>query len=277
LKKKFNYRDVDFITNDQLGFNFNNKSTFTCSLLNTRNTSSNTTVTSSNNNITQDKNTYNYSRFEIRDIIDDRDFIYSKFGKFVNVESNGFIVRDVVKIPTNDYYQILNNKGNLVTFTSSYDTIESLGSGSGLISNQRTGSKYLKDYYRGINNSGYSKRHLSKFTFVGSKDKYQAVSSSKTDLINGIKLNSKGKVAYYTYIKGKNDVNTTVNREGITNGSRPVIVIPGFLSLNIETNASPAYGDTTGSVGNPDSLFVQLPLTASLFTSASLERYIMNL
>ena len=276
-RKKFNYRDVDFITNDDLGFNFNNKSTFTCSLLNTRNSSSNTIVTSSNNNITQDTNTYNYSRFEIRDVVDDRDFIYSKFGKFVNVESNGFVVRDVVKIGTNDYYTLLNSDGNLVTFTSSYDTIESLGSGSGQLSNQRTGSKYLKDYYKGLSNTGYSKRHLSKFTFAGSRNKYQAVSSSKTNITDGIKLDSKGKVTYYTFIKGKNDINSTVNRKGLTNGSQPVITIPGFLSLKIETNESPMYGDTTGSVGSPDSLFVQLPLTASLVTSASLERYIMNL
>ena len=126
-------------------------------------------------------------------------------------------------------------------------------------------------------NTGYSNRHLSKFSFVGSRTKYQAVSGSKTILSNGLKLSSKGDITYYTYIKGKNDKNSTVNREGVTNGSSPVITIPGFLSLNIETNNAPSYGDTTGSIDSTDSLFIQLPLTASLLTSASLERYIMNL
>jgi hypothetical protein len=95
--------------------------------------------------------------------------------------------------------------------------------------------------------------------------------------LSGLKLNTKGDIAYYTYIKGKNDKNSTVNRKGVTNGSSPVITIPGFLSLNIETNNAPSYGDTTGSISSTDSLFIQLPLTASLLTSASLERYIMNL
>ena len=135
----------------------------------------------------------------------------------------------------------------------------------------------MKNYYKGVFNTGYSNRHLSKFTFVGSRTKYQAVSGSKTQLLNGLKLSSKGDITYYTYIKGKNDKNSTVNREGVTNGSSPVITIPGFLSLNIETNNAPSYGDTTGSIGSTDSLFTQLPLTASLLTSASLERYIMNL
>jgi hypothetical protein len=160
----------------------------------------------------------------------------------------------------------------VVTFTSSFNEVQVIGSGS------VTGSKYLKNYYKGAAfNSGYSNRHLSKFSFVGSRTQYQALSGSKTQLVNGLKLNNGGNITYYTYTKGKNDKNTTVDRSGITNGSEPVITVPGFLSLNIETNNAPAYGDTTGSIGSPDSLFTQLPLTASLQTSASLERYIMNL
>lgn len=289
-RKKFNYRDVEFLTNNEFDIYFNNKTTFTSSLLNTVDIANFAIVTSSNvNNITRDKNTYNYSRLEIKDIIDDRDFIYAKYGKYVYIDSNGYNVRDTVNVGKKDYYQSVNNDGFLVTFTSSFDEVQVIGSGSGYsvgtsgTSNyigfnvQVTGSKYLKNYYKGVFNTGYSNRHLSKFTFVGSRTKYQAVSGSKTQLLNGLKLSSKGDITYYTYIKGKNDKNSTVNREGVTNGSSPVITIPGFLSLNIETNNAPSYGDTTGSIGNTDSLFIQLPLTASLLTSASLERYIMNL
>lgn len=271
-RKKFNYKDVSFKTNREFNISFDNKATFTSSLISTRFSSSFAIVTSSKeNDITSDRNTYNYSRFEIKDVIDDRDFIYSKYGKYVNVNSNGYNVRDIVKIEKKDYYQVLDNNGELVTFTSSYNQIQTIGSGS------VTGSSYLKNYYRGELNSGYSSRHLSKFSFVGSRTKYQAVSSSKSELINGLKINTDGLVTYYTYVKGRNDKNTTVNRGGLTNNSDPVITIPGFLSLNILTNNFPVYGDTTGSIGNPDSLFVQLPLTASLQTSASLEKYIMNL
>ena len=271
-RKKFNYKDVEFLPNNSFYISFNNKATFTSSLIDTNFSSSFTIVTSSKvNDITSDRNTYNYSRFEIKDVIDDRDFIYSKYGKYINVDSNGYSVRDVVKVGKNDYYQLLNNNGKLVTFTSSFDQVQVIGSGS------ITGSSYLKNYYKGELNSGYSNRHLSKFSFVGSRVKYQALSGSKSSLINGLKLSTTGSVTYYTYVKGRNDKNSTVNRKGITNNSDPVITIPGFLSLNIQTNNSPAYGDTTGSIGNTDSLFVQLPLTASLQTSASLERYIMNL
>ncbi len=313
-RKKFNYRDVEFVTNNEFNLYFNNKVTFTSSLINTNNTSSFTIITSSYiNNITKDENTYNYSRLEIKDTIDDRDFIYAKYGKYVYVDPNGYNVRDTVNVARNDYYQSVNNNGIVVTFTSSFDEVQVIGSGSGYSLNtsgtagtagssgtsgtagssgtsgtsgtsnyigfnvQVTGSKYLKNYYKGVFNTGYSNRHLSKFSFVGSRAKYQAISGSKTQLVNGLKLRSKGDITYYTYIKGKNDQNSTVNRDGVTNGSAPVITIPGFLSLNIETNNAPIYGDTTGSIGNPDSLFIQLPLTASLLTSASLERYIMNL
>ena len=272
-RKKFNYRDVEFVTNNEFDLYFNNKASFTASLLNTNNTSSFTIITSSRvNDITQDQNTYNYSRLEIKDVIDSRDFIYAKYGKYVYVDSNGYNVRDTVNVGKKDYYQSVNNTGFVVTFTSSFNEVQVIGSGS------VTGSKYLKNYYKGAAfNSGYSNRHLSKFSFVGSRTQYQALSSSKTQLVNGLKLNNGGNITYYTYTKGKNDKNTTVDRSGITNGSEPVITIPGFLSLNIETNNAPAYGDTTGSIGSPDSLFTQLPLTASLQTSASLERYIMNL
>ena len=53
--------------------------------------------------------------------------------------------------------------------------------------------------------------------------------------------------------------------------------ILGYLSLDISSSNFPVYGTTTGSAGDPNGLFVQLPLTASMETSASLDKYIMNL
>lgn len=296
-RKKFNYRDLEISDNEHFDFSFDNQAKLTSSIINTSDSSSYTIITSSKiDRSLTDRDTYNYSRFEVKDVIDDRDFIYAKYGKFVNVETNGFTVRDVVNIPSKDYYQSQNNNGKFVTFTSSYSTVQTLGSGSGELGryitsgtggssgtagvvgvSQVTGSKYLKNYYKGENNTGYSKRHLSKFTFIGSRNRYQAVSSSKFVINNGVKTNTNGLINYYTYVKGKNDKSTTVNRRGLPNNSDPVITIPGFLSLNILTNNSDTYGDTTGSIGDTDSLFIELPLTASLQTSASLERYIMNL
>jgi hypothetical protein len=126
--------------------------------------------------------------------------------------------------------------------------------------------------------SGYSKRHLSKFVFAGSRNRYRAVSGSITRITNGVKLDkSAGSLTYYQFTKGKNDYSRTVNRSGLPNGSLPVISIPGFLSMEVTSSTFPKYGVLTGSVGKPKSIFVQLPITASIYTSSSLDMYIMNL
>jgi hypothetical protein len=135
----------------------------------------------------------------------------------------------------------------------------------------------LKNIYRGEMNSGYSQRHLSKFVRVGSRAKYQAVSGSFYTVRNGVKLVAPGKLSYYTYTKGQNDHTTTVNRKGLPNGSSPIITIPGYLAVDIESDNFPKYGTLTGSVGAPNSLFIQQPLTCSACVSASMNMYIMNL
>lgn len=327
-RRKFNYRDVSFNANDEYFISFNNKATFTSSLFDTNNTSSNCIVNSTEllNSFKTDHNTYNFSSTEIKDKIDDRDFIYSKYGKLVSVENNGFVIRDVVLTDESEYYQLVNNTtktitrgssgtagtsgtsgfvnksvsttGYIRTFTSSYDQVRTIGSGSGFSLEpvgtagsagssgikgygiQVTGSLVLKNLYKGNNNSGYSRRHLSKFTFAGSRNNYIAVSGSKSKISNGVKINDVPKnslITYYRYTKGKNDVTTTVDRSGLNNGSSPIITIPGFLSVDIESNNFNKFGYLTGSAGNPNSIFVQQPITCSTCVSASLNNYIMHL
>lgn len=345
-RNKFNYRDVNFSENKAFNISFSQKTTLTSSLFNTSNTSSNVTLDCIYNSFKTDPNTYNYSFFEIKDRVDERDFIFSKFGKFCNLETNGFVVRNVNLVQAIEEYTVLNNKikistsgttgtagtagtngtsgttgtsgtsaarrtlsrdksnGYVITFSSSYYSVKTLGSGSGYglkvnigtngtsgttgtagfitpgYSIQVTGSTVLNQSYTGETNDGYSRRHLSKFVRAGSRNSYLAISSSKYDIKDGIKTrlpSYKTKIGYYTYTKGENSVNTTVNRIGLPNNSSPVISIPGFISLSITSNSFPSFGTVTGSVSNPTSDFLQQPLTASLETSASLERYIMNL
>ena len=134
---KFNYKDAVFspldpnTTSSLISFNINPK--FTSSLLDTNDTSSYSIIDITGiNSLKTDNNTRNFSLFEVKDIVDDRDFIFAKYGKNVYVNSNGYNVRNVVKYPTNDYYLSTNNTGSTtVTFTSSYDLIQSIGSGSG--------------------------------------------------------------------------------------------------------------------------------------------------
>jgi hypothetical protein len=279
---KFNYKDADFTA-----LNPNSTSSlmtylikpfFSCSLIDTVNSSSNTVINiTSVNGIQTDRDTYNFSRFEIKDKVDDRDFIFAKYGKYIFVNTNGYNVRNTINYSENDYYQSHNNTGSVVTFTSSYKSVQIIGSGSGDLNNQITGSNSLKDIYYGEMNSGYSQRHLSKFVRIGSRLKRQAVSGSYYTISNGVKTLSSGKLSYYTYTKGQNDYTTTVNRKGLPNGSSPIISIPGYLAVDIESDNFPKYGILTGSIGSPNSLFIQQPLTCSTCTSASMNMYIMNL
>lgn len=311
-RQKFNYKDIKFENESEFEVEFNNSGKFTSSIITTDFTSSNVSIqTFKNNRYIQDNNTYNYFNLEIKDKIDDRDFIFSKFGKLITVDKTGFIVRNNVFVDEIQKYQLINNLGNklsnndwyVTTFSSSYQLVNSIGSGSGYFysgagsagtggssgtagiagtgyPNQVTGSRGLTNFYKGIRNSGYSKRHLSKFNFVGSRVNYIAISGSKYTIQNGLKIlvpASKADITYYKYTKGKNDNLSTVNRQGILNGSEPIITIPGFLGLDIDSDNFPIYGELTGSVGNPSNTFKQLPLSASQCTSASLNTYIMNL
>jgi hypothetical protein len=287
---KFNYKDIEiqsFDGNDPANLlNYDISTKFTSSLIDTSNTSSFTIINNTNINIYKpDHNTYNYSPFEIKDCVDDRDFIYSKYGKYINIGKGGFNVRNSILKSENDYYQFVNDvgiitgsyNGYITTFTSSYQQLQLIGSGSGLINTQLTGSKILNNYYYGDLNSGYSKRHLSKLEKIGTRVRINAVNINKYSIVNGVKTLSSSSLNYYTYIKGQNTVDTTVNRKGLPNGSSPIISIPGFLSVDIESDNFPAYGTLTGSVQYPNSLFIQQPLTCSTCTSASLNNYIMNL
>jgi hypothetical protein len=281
-RQKFNYRNVDVTALDPDNplasssslITFNNYATFTSSLINTNDTSSYGIVTLfETNDIDTDKDQYNYSMFEIKPSYDVRDFVYSKYGKDIGIDNNGPYIRDLPKVSQNSYYLMTNNKlPSVVGFTSSYFEVQIAGSGS------VTGSRFYRDLYKGDMNSGYSKRHLSKFVFAGSRNRYRAVSGSITRITNGVKLDkSRGSLTYYPFTKGKNDYTRTVNRNGLPNGSLPVISIPGFLSMEVTSSTFPKYGTLTGSVGKPKSIFVQLPITASIYTSSSLDMYIMNL
>lgn len=267
-RKKFNYKDVGFVVDGMTtaSFALNNTSKLSISL----NTSSimkfNIDYSS-----TKDRNSYNYSRFIILDKIDDRDFIYSKFGKYVNIDKNEFINRTNYNVLTYDYYQTVDSLGRLKVFTSSFNKIETIGSGS------LRGSRLFNNIYYGDKNSGYSQRHLSKISMPGSRQSYVALSSSYYKTINGVKTITKGKTNYYTYVKGKNDLNTTVNRQGILNQSKPVISIPGFLNLRLSSSNLNQNGILTGSIDKPNSIFIPVALTASLENSSSLDRLIMNL
>lgn len=279
---KFNYKDVVTTTVDTNNSSsvlvLNSTPSFSSSLINTNDSSSYGIVSLDYiSRLDTDHNTYNYSLFEINDSIDDRDFIFAKYGKYIYLDDNGYNIRNAVKFASNDYYQLVNNDGKIITFTSSYDTIQIIGSGSGLNSNQITGSKYLSTLYSGSIGNGYSHRHLSKFVKVGTRVKKQAISGSKYSIINGVKTLTTGKVTYYTYTKGQNTTLTTVNRQGVTNGSSPIITIKGFLAVDMESDNFPLYGTLTGSIGDATSLFVPQPLTCSTCASASLNTYIMNL
>lgn len=338
-RKKFNYKDVKFNVDEELSIYFNNKGTLTSSLFNTNDITNKTTVNCSDklNVYKTDHNTYNFSMLEIKDKVDDRDFIYCKYGKVVNINDNGFVIRETPLVESSDYYQLVNNKiknpiinngsngtsgtagssgsggvsggevsNYICTFTSSYSKVEIVGSGSGYtflpngssgtsgtggssgtggtsivgFGKQVTGSRVLRNLYTGENNSGYSRRHLSKFTFAGSRSNYIAISGSNYSIISGVKLKNTpqtSRITYYKYTKSKNDTSSTVNRQGINNGSSPIIIIPGFLSVDIESNNFNKFGYLTGSIGSPNSIFVQQPITCSTCASASLKNYIMNL
>lgn len=279
---KFNYRDVVSTTIDSNESSslmmLNSVPFFSSSLIDTNDSSSYGVVSiNSTLGLDTDHDTYNFSRFEIKDRVDDRDFIFAKYGKYVYVDNNGYSIRNTIKYPTYDYYQSVNNDSKITTFTASYSTIQIIGSGSGLNVNQITGSSSLPIIYSGSFGSGYSQRHLSKFVRVGTRVKKQSVSGSKYTILNGVKTITNGRLTYYPYTKGQNTNLTTVNRNGLPNGSSPIITIPGFLSVDMESDNFPIYGTLTGSSGNPTGLFLPLPLTCSTCTSASLNTYIMNL
>lgn len=278
-RTKFNYKDAIFSIEDAsnssytLPFNINTR--FTQSLTSTLDSSSNFTIPFDYTQLGD--LTYNYSHMLIPDRVDDRDFIYSGNGKYVNFTSKGYVVRNLYKNVEKQHYSLFNDRRidgltpqNFIrTFTSSFEKVTPIGSGTGTLYvtafsnvNQITGSSKLMELYSGSFGSGYSNRHLSKFIRVGTRSQKLTVVQS-----------TYGSTTYETYNKGKNTSETTVNRRGILNGSDPIITIPGFLDLDIQSDNFPRYGELSSELGR----FNPLKLTASLATSASLETYIMNL
>ena len=78
----------------------------------------------------------------------------------------------------------------------------------------------------------------------------------------------------YRYVKGKNTKDSTINRNGLLNGSEPIIRIPGFLSLSQSVENLNISVSTETESGNS---MIVTALTASMENSASLEQLIYNL
>lgn len=280
-RKKFNYKDVS-CTNIDLSTSsmfFDNKAKFDISL----NTSSLFYIRSKNVG-SKDTNQYNFSRFEINDKIDDRDFIFSKHGNCIMVDGDGYKQKYVANVLTYDYYNDLDDLGKQIVFTSSFNKVNLFWNTGSLV----TGSKGIEirypdfqsvfpDSYKGDESTGYSIRHLSKISRPGSRQSYLAVSSSMYKIINGVKTDIPGEIKVFNYTKGKNDSNTTINRQGLLNQSSPVTTIPGYIRLRLSSSNFPINGTAINDGSSVNSLFKPLPLTASMENSSSLNNLIMNL
>ena len=190
----------------------------------------------------------NYNMIEIPDKVDDFDYITPLNYAFYNINKTYYITRNQKETA---YYTINNSKPVKLSKTYYiYDLIENpYVNGSEL-------SFYTNTKYKG----GYSYRHKSKFTRTGTRDTYKAYDE----------LNHS-----YRYVKGRNTKDSTINRNGLLNGSEPIIRIPGFLSLSQSVeNLNVSVETSTSESGN---LMVVTALTASMENSASLEQLIYNL
>tara|TARA_S200002703_G_scaffold3043_1_gene4517 strand:- start:2634 stop:6992 length:4359 start_codon:yes stop_codon:yes gene_type:complete len=197
-------------------------------------------------------NTYNFKTFVVNGDYE-QDYVYAKYGKFININQNEFLIRDLYFTNKNEFFSSVDELNKINYFTSSYYQLEKIGSGS------ITGSSMYNDLYnkyKGDFDSGYSKRHLSKLNLVRTNNSYQAIDGSNNEFI---------------YKKSVNDINSTVDREGITNYSEPIISINGFLAMELSASTFPSNGVSV------DGEFVRVPITASLLNSSSLENLIYNL
>lgn len=180
-RKKINIKSINLedSSNKEFDISFDNSTKFNIDYQTTNDDVNNSTL-----NVTQYQNTIeyplNYRSELIPDRIDDRDFIFSKFGKNVKFENDQFIIRDLIKKESGEYRIYKNSDGNNVSFFSTFDKIESLGSGS------ITGSVKFKETYQtysGSNGDGYSDRHLSKVRLTGGKRSYKAISYASSTLL----------------------------------------------------------------------------------------------
>ena len=197
-------------------------------------------------------NTYNFKTFVV-DGDYEQDYVYAKYGKFININQNEFLIRDLYFTNKNEFFSSVDELNKINYFTSSYYQLEKIGSGS------ITGSSMYNDLYnkyKGDFDSGYSKRHLSKLNLVRTNNSYQAIDGSNNEFI---------------YKKSVNDINSTVNREGITNYSEPIISINGFLAMELSASTFPSNGISADGEFGFAIIFLCLKLEiASAFTSGTI-------
>ena len=252
-KPRFKYLTTDVTQENTLSqsyINFDNSAELSSSIYNVSETSDTINLTRLNKYVT-DTNSSNFSQFIIEPTIDDRDYVYAKYGKTVDVDRGFVNVKSLYLINNSDSYSRHNSvSSSYVRFTKDYVELVEVGSGS------VTGSSQFSNVYTGENSTGYSRRHLNKLNLVGSRYAYRAISSS---------------YSFFPYIKGKNTSQTTINRSGITNQSSPVITIPGFIGMELSASTFPATGNVSGSI------FTSQPITASYSNSSSLNEWIYNL
>lgn len=191
---------------------------------------------------------YNYNLNVVPDKVDDRDYITPLNYIYYNNNISYYL------ISLNDIYTFTSVSDNkVVKNTKPYNKISSL-----LSTGSNSGFNYYNDNkYKGT----YSPRHLSKFTRVGTRNCYEAVKDNNRP---------------YYYRKGQNTSEYTINREGIPNGSLPIISIPGFLSLREESDKLDISAYVTQSSAGENYVIYE-NLTASMENSSSLEEIIYNL
>lgn len=215
---------------------------------------------------TPDYYQYNYGFIEIPDSVDDRNYITPLNKIFCNFTNNKFTYNSLM-LENNKYTYTSVYNSSSITHTKNYKKYKLITSVNYSGSYEPVASTPSLTACSGDYNR-YSYRHLSKFNEVGSRVSYTAIKSDNNT---------------YPYIKGQNTRNTTINRRGNHNGSEPIISIPGFLSLRVDTETFPVHGYTTESVNIINDVsqsytyFVKTPLTASITNSSSLEFYINNL
>jgi hypothetical protein len=255
-KPRFKYASLNIANDNSLSqsfMSFDISSKISQSLYDNNQTSTVIDITYINEFVPETTTNHFYN-LQISDKIDDRDFIYSKYGKNTSVNENGILLRDINLLNLNEHYSFRNDTGDTVVFTSSFNKVEEIGSGS------LTGSSTFDLVYKGDFDSGYSKRHLSKIILAGRRERY-----------NALRLNNNNTESY-VYVKGQNTIDTTVDRDGNSNYTEPVIRIDGYLNMEISASTFPANGYVTGS-----NTFVKTPITASLSNSSSLDTWIHNL
>lgn len=179
-RKKINIKSISMedSKNNEFEISFDNKAKFSSSFVNTTDTENKTEIEC----LPKEETILyplNYQHHIIYDTIDDRDFVYSKYGKDIKFKNDKFSQNEIYKIKREEYRDFKNNDGNLITFFSDYDLVQSVGSGS------VTGSLTFKnsyEVYSGSLGSGYSDRHLNKIRRSTGKRAYKAISNATPEL-----------------------------------------------------------------------------------------------